>query len=76
MNVDEAIKVAKRQSLGWYDDMHEAGPILATEVERLRAELALEREAVKSLGNSFDKVRAELIGLRTNCLQRSASENQ
>jgi hypothetical protein len=40
MNVDEAIKVAKRQVLGWYDDMHIAGPVLAAEVERLRAEVA------------------------------------
>lgn len=40
MNVDAAIKVAKREALGWFDDMHEAGPILASEVERLRAELA------------------------------------
>lgn len=40
MNVDEAMKVAKREVLGWYDDMHTAGPVLAAEVERLRSELA------------------------------------
>lgn len=32
---------------------------LQAEVERLRAELAVEREAVESLGNSFDKLRDE-----------------
>lgn len=40
MNVDEAMKVAKREVLGWFDDMHTAGPVLSAEVERLRAELA------------------------------------
>jgi uncharacterized small protein (DUF1192 family) len=40
MNVDEAMKVARQEVLGWYDDIHAAGPVLAKEVERLRAELA------------------------------------
>jgi predicted nucleic acid-binding Zn-ribbon protein len=62
MNVDEAIAYSRRDKEQgfWSDDMHKAMVVLAAEVERLRVELAVEREAVKSLGNSFDKLRDEL----------------
>lgn len=45
MNVDEAMKVARQEVLGWYDDIHTAGPVLATEVERLRAQLSAAKAA-------------------------------
>jgi len=47
MNVDEALKVAKREGLGWYEDedAHTAAQVLVDEVERLRAELAAAKAA-------------------------------
>ena len=53
MNVDEAMKTAGAGILCFRG--HAAVSVLTAEVERLRDELTVEREAVKSLGNSFDK---------------------
>lgn len=64
MNVDEAMELFGPSKKKFYTlqsgDHFCAGETLACEVERLRAELTVERAAVKSLGKSFDKLRDEL----------------
>lgn len=64
MNVDEAMKVARREVLGWYDDMHTAGPVLADEVQRLRAELAEAKAESVGLGESHDRLAAALAAAK------------
>lgn len=69
MNVDEAMARLKWQAgtpevNEWQFELQPAIEAITTELGRLRAELAVEREAVESLGSSFDKVRAELAAAK------------
>lgn len=76
MNVDEAIKVAKREALGWFDDMHEAGPILASEVERLRAELDTAKADVEQLRGEYISTQRTLTDTweRAEVLEKELAE--